>query len=168
MLGVFAEAAELRELKSVEKSYIRVEYDLTHEISNSNKPSSYDYAKNLRIVLKRDDLKSDTFVRAVFINKEYFKGYCGLASYLRSPNYIMDLTYDSELRGFVGKFENARLLVDDKEVPLSLTDRERVQLRVNGYCQQVTTEQELAFVVGDGEWQTDPVNQTHNFQLKLF
>ncbi len=159
-----AHAAVRKSLQSREGTEIRLEYELQRFVSNSNKPSSVDYAQPVQFTVKRGrELGPSDQVRVVLINREYFTGYCGLSSYNRDPHYVIDLNYHGGMEAFVGTFESARLILNGAEVPLRREDQ-RVQVRANGYCYNLVTAPELAVVV-NGQWQTDPINGTHNFKF---
>ncbi|MEQ1877960.1 MAG: hypothetical protein ABL958_15060, partial [Bdellovibrionia bacterium] len=82
------------------------------------------------------------------------------------PHYVLDLVYaGGNGVTFRADFSTAKLILNGQEVPLSPRNQ-RLQLRVSAYCSYLTTTQEVALVV-NGEWQTDPVNGSHNFKLNL-
>ncbi|HEX4925483.1 MAG TPA: hypothetical protein VFV50_15425, partial [Bdellovibrionales bacterium] len=160
-----ASVGETRILRSRQGNEIRFEYDVHSNVSNSNKPSSFSYAKPLRIIVTGPNLRHTDRIRVVLINYEKTTGSCGLPSYERDPHYVIDLSYYGRFGAWVGSMEDARIILNGREVPLQPHDR-RLFLESRSYCSDTRTRLEVAVVI-NGEWQVDPVNGTHNFQVKL-
>lgn len=136
------------QLRSVENANISLEYGKAYEQTNSNKPTSMVSTEGLSINVERSDLNEGDNVRAVFQNKKTFKGNSN-SNYRTDFNndvQIVDLKYVGE-----GKFT----------APL-----QDVILSSNGYSGNLFTAQECSLVI-NGEWQDDPMNASHNFQMNL-
>lgn len=163
--AALADSGETRILRSRQGNEIRFVYDIHTDVSNSNKPSNFTYAQPLRIIVTGPNLRHSDRVRVVLINHEKVTGSCGLPSYERDPHYVIDFAYYGRFNAFVASMEDARIILNGREVALEQQDR-RLFLESASYCQSTRTRLEVAVVI-NGEWQIDPINGTHNFQVKL-
>jgi hypothetical protein len=159
-------AMEIR-LQAQDGTEILLNYDVKASSDpGSSRPITAVYAKPLEIrITPTSSLQASDRVRAVLINRENFQGMCGISSYVRDPHYVMDLSLIPNSSSFSGEFGSARILLNGSEVPLKSEDQ-RVQLKLDGYCFKLTTNQELAVVI-NGTWLVDPVSGTHNFKFNL-
>lgn len=136
-------------LQSTSAAKINLDFEKRSFVTNSNKPSRVTEADNVWANVSRKDLKKTDQVRLVITTESEFVGNSnsGNAHSTSSNTQIVDLKY-------AGKHRFTAELAD-------------LLLREDGYGGQTKTRQRVAVVI-NGEWQTDPVGATHDFNVDLY
>lgn len=144
-------------LVSAEKIEISVDFISKFYNTSSNKPSSSTYASPIYFNITDRNLDSQDKVQVVLINHYKSESRYGNYAYSAQKEYIIDLSY-AEGGQFTAQFSSDN----------DYTNEESTRLQIAGfsYSSAIYFWQEIAVVI-NGQWLTDPVGRTHNFQLNL-
>lgn len=155
------------ELRSAQGLALRLTWDKVYENRSSNKPDYITYANPIQVSVN-GPLAADAKLRLVFRNKVRTIGQCGL------PNKYDVYEYDLDLRA-TGQNTFAGELNSEGRILWGIGSERKMEpvgwrlpvISHDGYCfNEVSEGQEVSLVV-NGEWQVDPINNTHNFQIDL-
>lgn len=135
-------------LGSSQGTRFNLDFQTGQQVENSNKPQRFEKAKNGWVNVHRADLDPSDKVRLVVTSVERFVGNSN-SNFMTSVRQHTDVL-DLECA------EQGRFTAPLPELTIAAT----------GYTGNTYVTQKIALVV-NGEWQEDPINDTHDFIAQM-